>query len=140
MSAILSRREIIREFRKSKSGLAGIAILLGLLTMTIYSVVAIPLESFRQWNNPNFWIDQPKSAAPAWTGLFGHRQAEHVVLRTGDARVSESVSEGVRTEVHSYSVNVDFDEYPSDFMFLYSAHYGGTQPDLQVDVDRPDGR
>ena len=140
MSAILSRREIIKEFRKSKSGLAGVAILLGLLTMTIYSVVAIPLESFRQWNNPNFWIDQPKSAAPAWTGLFGHKPAEHIVLRTGDAHVSESIKDGVRMAVHSYTVNVDFDEYPSDFMFLYSARYGGTQPALQVDVDRPDGR
>jgi peptide/nickel transport system permease protein len=140
MSAILSRREIIREFRKSKSGLAGVAILLGLLTMTIYSVVAIPLESFRQWNNPNFWIDQPKAAAPAWTGWFGHKPAEHIVLRTDDAQVSELVKEGVRTVVHSYSVNIDFDEYPSDFMLLYSARYGGTQPALQVDVDRPDDR
>lgn len=140
MSAILSRSEIIREFRKSKSGLAGVAILLGLLTMTIYSVIAIPLESFRQWNNPDFWIDQPKAAAPALTGLFGHKPAEHIVLRTNDARVSEFVKDNVRTVVHSYSVNVGFDEYPSDFMFIYSALYGGTQPVLQVDVDRPDGK
>jgi peptide/nickel transport system permease protein len=57
-----------------------------------------------------------------------------------DAKVSESVDEGVRTVVHSYSVNVDFDEFPSDFMLLYSARYGDTQPALQVDVNRPDGR
>lgn len=140
MSMILSRSEIIREFRKSKSGLAGVAILLGLLTMTIYSVIAIPLESFRQWNNPDFWIDQPKAAAPALTGLFGHKPAEHIILRTNDARVSEFVKDNVRTVVHSYSINVGFDEYPSDFMFIYPALYGGTQPVLQVDVDRPDGK
>lgn len=108
--------------------------------MTAYSVIAIPLESFQQWNNPNFWIDQPKSAAPAWTNLFGAKAAEHIVLHTADAQVSESVEDGVRTVVHAYSVKVDFDEYPSDFMVLYSARYGGTQPALQVDVDRPDGK
>ena len=140
MSTILSRIEIIRQFRKSKSGLAGAAILLGLLAMTIYAIVTIPLESFRQWNNPDFWIDQPKAAAPALIGLFGHKPAEHTVLRTNDAQISEFTKDGVRTAVHSYSVNVDFDEYPSDLMFTYSVLYGGTQPALQIDVDRPDGK
>jgi peptide/nickel transport system permease protein len=109
--------------------------------MTLYSVAAIPLESFRQWNNPNFWIDQPKSAAPAWTNLLGAGLPEHMVMdMAGDAQVTESSDDGVRTVVHSYSVNVNFDEYPSDFMFLYSASYGDTQPALQVDVERPDGK
>ncbi|MEO9295555.1 MAG: ABC transporter permease [Nitrososphaera sp.] len=140
MSIALSRKEIVGEFRRSKSGIAGITILAGLLLMTAYSLIAIPLDSFRQWNNPNFWIDNPKSAAPAWTNLLGTKAAEHVVLRMQDAKVSESVEEGVRTVVHSYSVNVNFDEFPSDFMLLYAARYGDTQPALQVDVDRPDGR
>jgi peptide/nickel transport system permease protein len=136
----LSGSEIAREFRRSKSGLLGAAILAGLLLMTVYSVVAIPLESFRQWNNPNFWIDQPKAAAPAWTNLFGAGLPEHIIMRMDDAQVSESSEDGVRTVTHSYSVDVNFDAYPSDFMFLYSARYGETQPALQVDVERPDGR
>jgi peptide/nickel transport system permease protein len=138
-ASVLSRSEIVREFRRSKSGLAGVAILLALLVMTAYSVVAIPLESFRQWNNPNFWIDQPKSAAPAWTNLFGPKAPEHIVLRQQSAQVSESSSEGLQTVTHAYAVDINFDEYPSDFMFLYSARYGETQPALQVDVLRPDG-
>ena len=136
----LSGSEIAREFRRSKSGLLGAAILVGLLLMTVYSVVAIPLESFRQWNNANFWIDQPKSAAPAWTNLFGAALPEHIIMHAGDAQVSESSEDGVRTVTHSYSIDVNFDAYPSDFMFLYSARYGETQPALQVDVERPDGR
>lgn len=142
MSAVLSGSEIAKEFRRSKSGLAGAAILAGLLVMTAYSAAAIPLESFRQWNNPNFWIDQPKSAAPVWTNYFTAAKApEHMVMRTADAQVSESVAEeGMRTVTHSFTADVNFDSYPSDFMFLYSAAYGGTQPALQVDVERPDGR
>jgi peptide/nickel transport system permease protein len=142
-AVVLSRSEMLREFRRSKSGLAGAAILGALLIMTLYSVIAIPVESFRQWNNPNFWIDQPKSAAPAWTNLLSPQKApEHIVMRTPDAQVTESVDgEGeVRTVTHAYTVDVNFDVFPSDFMFLYSAKYGATQPTLQVDVERPDGR
>jgi peptide/nickel transport system permease protein len=138
VSSVLSRSELVREFRRSKSGIAGAAILLGLIIMTLYSVVAIPLESYRQWNNPNFWIDLPKSAAPAWTNISGHRVPEHIVMDESDAQISES-ADGVRTVTHTYSINFSYDEYPADFMLLYSARYGGTQPALQVDVTRPDG-
>ena len=34
----LSRRDVVTQFRRSKSGLAGLAILVGLLGMGIYSV------------------------------------------------------------------------------------------------------
>ncbi|MEM2140013.1 ABC transporter permease [Nitrososphaera sp.] len=108
--------------------------------MTIYSVVAIPLESYRQWNNPNFWIDLPKSAAPAWTNAFGARAPEHIVMHSPSAQVAESNDGGVRTVTHSYTVRFNYDQYPADFMLLYSARYGSTQPALQVDVVRPDGK
>jgi len=138
---VLSRHEIINEFKRSKSGVAGAAILLGLILMTVYAVAAVPLESFRQWNSPNFWIDLPKSAAPAWTNVgFGEKVPEHIVLHARDATASTSLEGGIRTVTHSYTVNFSYDDYPSDFMLLYSARYGSTQPVLQIDVLRPDGR
>lgn len=137
---VLTRSEIVREFRRSKSGVTGAAILLGLILMTIYSVVAIPLESYRQWNNPNFWIDLPKSAAPAWTNLIGAKVPEHIVMRSPSAQVTESIDGGVKVVTHSYTVRFDYDQFPADFMLLYAARYGSTQPALQVDVVRPDGQ
>lgn len=140
VSSAVSKYEIIREFRKSKSGIAGVIMLLGLILMTIYSAVAVPLESFRQWNNPNFWIDLPRAAAPAWTNIgLGSKVPEHIVLTSKDASVLSAVEGGIRTVTHSYTINFPYDEYPSDFMLLYSARYGGTQPVLQIDVLRPDG-
>jgi peptide/nickel transport system permease protein len=135
-----SKNEIVREFRRSKSGLAGAAMLLGLILMSIYSAVAVPLESFRQWNNPNFWIDLPRAAAPAWTNIgLGSKVPEHIVMTSKNAQVTSSVADGVRTVAHSYTIDFNYDAYPSDFMLLYSAKYSGTQPVLQVDVLRPDG-
>ena len=141
-AAAIPRSQILSEFRRSKSGLAGIGILAGLILMTIYSVVAIPLDSYRQWNNPDFWIDLPKSAAPVWTNIgFGPKVPEHLVLHAKDATISTSGSGGSsRTVTYSYTVNFNYDSYPSDFMLLYSARYGGTQPALQADVLRPDGK
>src|SRR5688572_25755683 len=106
---VLSKHEIVKEFKKSKSGLAGAAILLGLILMTLYSVAAVPLDSFRQWNSPNFWIDLPKSAAPAWTNIgLGEKLPEHIVLNSGDAAMSTSVEGGVRTVTHAYTVNFNY--------------------------------
>src|SRR5919198_4546593 len=99
---VISRSEILQQFRRSKSGIAGAAILFGLILMTIYAAVAVPLESYRQWNNPNFWIDTPKSAAPAWTNLLGPKMPEHIVKTAKDAAGSVSTDGATRTLTHSY--------------------------------------
>jgi peptide/nickel transport system permease protein len=136
---VLSTFGIVKEFKRSKSGLTGVAILLGLIVMTIYAVAAIPLNSFTQWNNPNFWIDLPKSAKPAWVNLFGSKMPEHIIMAANDATKSTTVDNGVRIVTHSYTVNFNYDSYASDFMMIYTAKYGNTQPALQIDVLRPDG-
>lgn len=134
-----STLEILNGFKRSRGGLAGVAILFGLILMTIYAVAAIPLTSFTQWNNPNFWIDHPKSAMPVWINVLGLKVPEHLIMTAKDADTSTLLQDGVRIESHSYKVNFNYDSYPSDFMVLYSARYGSTQPALQIDVLRPDG-
>jgi peptide/nickel transport system permease protein len=136
---VLSTLEIFYGFKRSRGGLAGVAILFGLILMTIYAVAAIPLTSFTQWNNPNFWIDHPKSAMPVWINVLGLKVPEHLIMTAKDADTSTLLQDGVRIESHSYKVNFNYDSYPSDFMVLYSARYGSTQPALQIDVLRPDG-
>ena len=39
-----------------------------------------------------------------------------------DADRSTLLQDGVRIENHSYTVDFDYDSYPSDFMVLYSAN------------------
>jgi len=136
----LSKSEILKGFKRSKSGLAGLAILLGLILITVYAIVAIPLKSFTQWNNPNFWVDQPQSAMPGWINMLGVKVPEHLSMTSDNADKSTIVEDGVHIESHSYKLNFDYDSYPSDFMIMYSARYGGIQPALQIDVLRPDGK
>ena len=107
--------------------------------ITIYAVAAIPLESFAQWNNPNFWINHPQSAMPVWVNILGLNMPEHLIMTSKDADKSSFLEDGVRLETHSYTLNYDYDSYPTDFMVMYTARYGSIQPAVQIDVIRPDG-
>ena len=51
MSSV-STDEIKREFLKSKLGLTGIFILLGLILVSITTIAIIPTSTFQEWNNP----------------------------------------------------------------------------------------
>ncbi|MDP8886573.1 MAG: ABC transporter permease, partial [Thermoproteota archaeon] len=135
----LSTSQIVKEFKRSKSGIAGLAILLGLFLITVYAVVSIPLTSFTQWNNPNFWIDRPQSAMPVWINLLGLKVPEHLTMTSENAEITDIIENGVRIETHSYELNFDYDSFPNDFMVTYSTGYGDIQPAVQVDVIRPDG-
>src|SRR5215217_166430 len=105
---IVSRSVFITEFLRYKSGIAGVIILVSLIIITLYAILAIPLESFRQWNNPNYWIDYPKAAAPQWTniGIFGPKQFEHLIMTLDDASITTvPIVDNIRTEIHSYTLD-----------------------------------
>lgn len=140
-NTILSQKEILSAFRRSKSGMAGVIIIAALLLLSLYAAVGIPLESFKQWNNRAYWLDNPASAAPAWTniGLFGPKSAEHIILPLSTAEVSSSISDGLRTVSYSYKLEFNYDTYPSDFIFTYNVNYQESPPVLQLQVLRPDG-
>jgi peptide/nickel transport system permease protein len=76
---------------------------------------------------------------PAWINMLGLNLPEHLIMTAKDADKSSILENGVRLETYSYSLNFNYDSYPSDFMVMYSAKYGSIQPAVQIDVLRPDG-
>ena len=139
---IVPRSAFLTEFRRSKSGIVGLIILLSLIIISLYAILAVPLESFRQWNNPNYWINYPKAAAPQWTnaGIFAPKVFEHLIMTLDDASITKIViADNIQTEIHSYTIDFSYDSYPSDFIIPYSVQYGQIPPVLQVDIIRPDG-
>ena len=69
MSSI-SAPEIRKEFIKSKVGLIGIGILSSLIILSAVSAITIPIDTFKQWNNPGSWISYPKTSVPVWVNYF----------------------------------------------------------------------
>ena len=130
--------DLISRFIALKSGLAGIAILFLLIAVSTYAITAVPLDSFRQWNNPNYWIRYPKSAMPAWTNIFSSKkQPEHLIL--DHAVVTNGFDQGVKNITYTYTFAYNYDFFPNDFMLTYALEYNSTPPIFDVQVTRPDG-
>jgi peptide/nickel transport system permease protein len=136
---VVSRPTIFRKFTHSKTGIAGAIVLVFLISITLYAVVLVPLDSFKQWNNPGYWIDYPKAAAPAWTNI-GLKLPEHIIRNSDQALVSSRQENGIYIMTYTYTINFNYNSYPTDFMVPYAVKYGQIPPVLQIDMIRPDGR
>jgi len=133
----ITPQEIKEEFLKSKIGIAGIGILLVLICISVFVVIVIPVDTFKEWNNPGSWISYPKVAIPGWVNLFlSEKIPEHKILNA--PKINDVVSEDMAITYHQFGINFDYDDFPNDFIYEFSAKYVGT-PLLQMDVTRPDG-
>src|SRR5215216_1925071 len=142
-------------FKHSKSGIAGVFIILLLISMTLYAFFGIPLTSIKEWNNPNYWIDNPRIASPVWSnfgGFFGEKTPEHMILssntydndkdmNTNENKVTiyNTTDNGLKVITHSYKINYDYNLSPNDFMITYSLHKEEEPPPaIEIEVLRPD--
>jgi peptide/nickel transport system permease protein len=129
--------EIKQEFLKSKIGIAGIVILAVLVAISIGAAIIIPLETFQQWNNPQSWITYPKTSVPSWVNLFMFEKIpEHKILDSPN--ISSITQKEISAVSHQFNVNYIYDDFPSDFIYEFTAKYSGA-PLLQITVLRPDG-
>ena len=129
-------QDLWREFRSSHMGMAGIIILGALILISCITVLAIPLETFQGWSNPNNWLYYPKAAVPGWTNLFlSEAIPEHMIL---DDSVTYTDSVGDIT-LHSdiFAIDYKYDDFPGGFIYEYTAEYTGA-PLLTMSVLRPD--
>ena len=137
MSSI-SPQEIKNEFLRSKIGIAGIVILGILVLVSITAIIAIPNETFSQWNNPSNWISYPKVAIPVWVNLFLlEKIPEHKILE--NPIKNQETSGDISLISHQFGFNFDYDDFPNDFIYEFSAEYSGG-PLLEISVIRPDGK
>ena len=131
-----SPRGIWHEFSHNKIGMTGIVMLAVLLLMSIVAFVTIPFENFKTWNDPASWLLYPKSAQPSWVNYFqSDKIPEHLILQP---QSSSQQLESVYVLTDLFAVNYQYDEFPSDFIYRYTAKYSGS-PLLQLSVTRPDG-
>ncbi|MGH9983915.1 MAG: hypothetical protein ACRD8W_08160, partial [Nitrososphaeraceae archaeon] len=131
---------LIRRILHTKAAIAGLFILAMLTAMTIYAFIAVPLESTGQWNNPGYWIDYPKSAAPAWVNSLPESNLpNHMIFGPSDARTQNGSFGGIPTNSFLFDIDFNYNSFPTDFIIDYCLSYGNIPPVIQVDVSRPDG-
>lgn len=136
MSSV-SPQEIKREFIRSKIGIAGISILIILMSISIIAITIIPVETFQEWNNPGNWISYPKVAVPSWVNyLQSEKIPEHQILDS--PIISNSVQGEIIQTSHQFTVNYQYDDFPNDFIYEFTLSYKNS-PLIQMSVLKPDG-
>jgi len=134
MSSIDSS-ELKREFMKSKTGLIGIGILSSLVIVSLIAATTIPIDTFKQWNNPNNWISYPKASMPIWVNYFlEDKIPEHIIIENPSAITKKDV---ISVTSHQFTIEYMYDDFPNDFIYEFSAEYSDS-PLLQISVIRPD--
>ena len=135
MSSV-STNEIKKEFLRSKLGLTGVFILLGLILVSIITISVIPASTFQEWNNPEKWIAYPKTAVPSWVNfLSSEKIPEHKIIH---AQIFESQKDGIFLTSQQFGVSFDYDDFPSDFIFETKTKYSDSHL-VKIKVMRPDG-
>jgi peptide/nickel transport system permease protein len=134
MNDILSS-DLIKEFTKNKTGLIGVGILLTLVMMSLITAVIIPVETFKQWNNPSNWIEYPKTSMPIWVNYFvTEKIPEHIIIQNPTIISKEG---DISVISHQFEVEFLADDFPNGFIYEFTAEYSGS-PLLQINVIRPD--
>jgi peptide/nickel transport system permease protein len=137
MSSIVSLSDLWHEFKRSRVGLAGLAILTFLIVLSIIALSITSAERLISWNDPAAWTLYPRNAMPAWVNLFSSvRLAEHTILNNPQVMVDNSSN--IKQVKHAYNLTYMYDTMPTDIIIAYKVRYQGSSL-MQVSITRPDG-
>ena len=122
---------------KSRVGISGVGIIVCLVLISAFTIVFIPLDTYKHWNDPSRWTSFPKSALPSWVNMFlVEKIPEHQILE--NVRTVLQTDSNTKKIIQNFETDYTFDYFPNDFIYQYTAEYQGT-PVLELDVTRPDG-
>jgi len=130
------RNENFRIYLSTWSGRAGLALLILLTVISVYTLSTLPVaEVSARWNDPQYWADYPKNSPPSWVNLFSNRKLlETITLQknsieiTGQGRLAEFI------------VDYEHDTFPTHVSLLINdVKYSSRPPLITLSVVRPDG-
>lgn len=130
-------REFWNEFRKDRSGLVGLGILVLAILVVLFEPFVLPWkETNTKWRNIDYWQDNSAQAAPSWTNFFA-REKSPVTIRLENPKVETSeLDGGVGFVRYVFPYDFTADKPPLDLIF-----HGRASGDLNVVIalERPDG-
>jgi len=126
-----------------KGGVLGFVLFLFLIGITIYTVFYIPAKERSEWNNPFYWIDYPKNAAPAWVNYFlmpfDQQLPEHKIYSREEAVISSYSETDFKVSNLTFLYEYVYGQFPSAFSIPFSLEIGEIPPAVEISVKRPDG-
>ena len=128
------------------SALIGIAAILGLVAVSVYTMITIPYpEAIRLWRGgEEVWYQNPKFAAPAWINLFSSKKySESFAVSTADGGMTKTATpgnNGATTYEMTYEFDFNYDVYPQEMILYLNSTFKEKQPFASVELITPDGR
>ncbi|MDG6925654.1 MAG: ABC transporter permease [Nitrososphaerota archaeon] len=134
METTRTERSYAREFLKSRSGVAGLAILIILLATSIYVVAGIPSSLNTKWENSKAWEGNPQAAPPVWVNYLGVDAPQTLDVNL-DKFTGTSGSSSAYSSTQTFTWNNDVP--PSNLVL--TPNFGGAAYELDVIWTKPDG-
>lgn len=137
---------ILKDITAYPSAVVGLVIILGLVGISIYTVITIPYsEAIRLWRGgEDVWYNTPKTAAPAWLNLFGGSdRPETINMSTLDGTVEKSrevVTEEMTEIAWTFTFDYPYDDFPQEVSIFFDAQYEEKAPHVSLTWLTPDGR
>jgi peptide/nickel transport system permease protein len=136
------------EIKRYPSAMVGLAIILLLIVLAIYTVIAIPYnEAIRLWRGgEDVWYDSPRTAPPAWTNLFREQKLpETIVVSSEDESVVKGTEvvdaeNGMTDIIFELPFDYPYDGFPQELNLFLDAEYDEKPPYVSLTWLTPDGR
>ena len=129
--------EFWSEFKKERSGIVGLAILVLSLLVVIFEPVILPWKDVNtKWRSIDYWQDNSASAPPAWTHPCTRLNSPVTRKIEKSTREEAEMDNGIKMVTYTFDYHYTADKAPLDVIFHMTGH--GDIP-FQVSVERPDG-
>jgi peptide/nickel transport system permease protein len=135
----------LADIKRYPSAFIGVLIILGLIVLSIYTIVTIPYgEAIAQWRGgETVFLDTPKNAKPVWFNLLpGVNLPETVIMNSTDEDVEKSrevLSEDMTDIIFAFPFEFDADSFPQEISVFFTAQFEEKRPAISLSWLRPDG-
>ncbi|MBN2549290.1 MAG: ABC transporter permease subunit [Anaerolineales bacterium] len=135
----------LRELSHYPGAVVGAAIIMGLVLLSIYTMIAYPYnETTRVWRGDNFvWLDNPTYAAPAWVNTFRRSDLPtNISIDSRDPAAGKSIEDvggGMRLVDFNFAFDYPYTEFPDDVRISFRAAYQSKKPLITLYWTMPDG-
>ena len=141
----------LQQIKKFPSAIVGLAIILGLIGVSIYTIYAIPYDkAVELWrahgseNGRSVWAKNPRNAEPVWFNLFRREKLpETLILDSRDPDVDvvyEQKQNGMTGITISLPFEYDYDTFPDEITLFFESRYVAKMPHVSLFWLTPDGR
>lgn len=136
-------RDIFSDFWASKVSKIGVFFLFIVIVASIYTLITFPLDyGVRYWNNPKYWVDNPKAAMPQWVNSFlGGCLLDHQIISTTIPQ--RSYPSGIYyMKFYEHVFDLKVDQFPTFLTLKLEkiVYYSSRTPTIKLFVTRPDNK